>query len=232
MINSNNDSFENLFSFVTQSIQEKERIKKEYLKNEPKKYSIFRLNSDSLLLSIAKHLEGKSKSSNETLTYQYNLVYSFIRTYFVISDLIFNSDLIEAHILIRKQMETLTRLHELDKKPIAKLLKKTPNVLNLFGNAGRPLYPKLSEIAHFSSIEVGNFISFKTAEGKIEPSLFPFYNKASLYCYDKHAFISLYFMHWLKEFVKKTNNESYKLTDNESNFDKVVEMAFECSIVK
>ncbi len=83
---------------------------------------------------------------------------------------ILDGDLIEAYTLIRKQLEKLTRLNELDNRPIEKLLNKTPNIINLFGEAGKELYSELSEVAHFGHSRVSEFISFETKDGKRGPS--------------------------------------------------------------
>jgi hypothetical protein len=42
------------------------------------------------------------------------LVTSYVRTHFIVTDLILNGDLVEAVTLIRKQLESVARLNELE----------------------------------------------------------------------------------------------------------------------
>ena len=161
----------------------------------------------------------KFENSTEQISYQLSLSASFLRSHFIINDLILNGDLIEAFTLIRKQLEILTRLHEIDKKPLFKLLKKTPNVVNLFKDGGKQLYPTLSEIAHFATPRVGELLTVKTFDdGSIGPSVHPAYNIDALACYDRHAYVSIYFVFWFMEFLKKIYGHSYECESDEMTF--------------
>ena len=123
-----------------------------YKKNETDQEFSIRLRVDGLMVKLANNMSAKIKSEyeNENTSYQLALLSSFVRTHFIINDHILNSDLVEASILTRKQLESLTRLHELDTKIVDKLTGKTPNVQNVLKGPGKQLYPHLSSIAHFA----------------------------------------------------------------------------------
>jgi hypothetical protein len=147
--------------------------------------------------------------------------------------MILNGDLIEAFTLIRKQLEALTRLHEIDDKPLLKLLKKTPNVINLFGEGGKKLYPTLSEIVHSATPRVGELLTIETFDdGRTGPSLHPAYNVDALACYDIHAYVSIYFVFWFIEFLKKIYGDTYKSDIDEKTFYTMIKIAEESGIIQ
>jgi hypothetical protein len=104
--------------FQADSEKARGQTRESYRKNEPEKHNSFRIILDGLIARTSKQLLNKLDNSNEKISYQISLTTSFIRTHFLINDLILNGDLIEAFILIRKQFESLTRLHEIDDKPL------------------------------------------------------------------------------------------------------------------
>jgi hypothetical protein len=228
----NEELLDSLFTFHSQTKKSRAEVKKTYLKNEPELYATFRITLDALLVRISKKLAGKIVNPTKELSYQYNLLASFVRTHFLINTLIFHGDLIEAHTLIRKQMETLTRLHELDKKPLIKLQKKTPNVLNVFGTVGKGIYPDLSEIAHFSTNEVAKLIEFIDNNGDTGPTLVPIYKDSALICYKRHGYISLYFAYWLIEFLKKRTIANYKSLHDDKTLTIITRMGIDCNIIQ
>ncbi len=142
-----------------------------------------------------------------------------------------DGDLIESYTLIRKQFEKYTRLNELDNKPIEKLRGKTPNVINLFGNAGKEIYPELSEVAHFGHPRVSEFLSIETEDGKKGPSIFPTYKESAIICYDRSAFVALYFSAWLIDFVEE-NNSKYDRKKDLETFLMLEKMALDCNIIR
>lgn len=79
-----------------------------------------------------------------------DLLVSFCRTHFLAVELIAHVELIDAGLLIRKQMELVARFHELSSgADIDFLVGKTPNVKHLLDEL-RPLYGEYSKIAHSS----------------------------------------------------------------------------------
>jgi hypothetical protein len=99
--------------------------------------------------------------------------------------------------LLKKQLESLTRLHELGAKPLQKLMRKTPNVINRFKEMGKQAYTHLSKIAHFASPRAGELLYVVGREGNlIEPSMIPVYTDAAHRCFDMQALVSFYFLFW------------------------------------
>src|SRR5690606_9971591 len=140
--------------FATEATLAREMTKKKYRKDEPNGHNIVRISLDGLIARTSKQLANKIESPTEKISYQIGLAVSFIRTHYIINDFIMQGDLIEAFTLIRKNFESITRLNEIDKSPLQKLLRKTPNVINIFNQGGKQLYPTLSEIAHFGTPRV------------------------------------------------------------------------------
>ena len=218
-----------------QADSERARVKARdaYRQKEPEQHNVFRITLDGLIVRTSKQLLNKFDNTTDKISYQLSLSASFVRTHFIINDMILNGDLIEAFTLIRKQLEALTRLHEIDEKPLLKLLKKTPNVINLFGEGGKKLYPTLSEIAHSATPRVGELLTIETFDdGRTGPSLHPAYNIDALACYDRHAYVSIYFVFWFIEFLKKIYGESYKSDIDEKTFYTMIKIAEESSIIQ
>lgn len=66
--------------------------------------------------------------ADEKQQYKLLLAVSFMRTHYVINELIISSELIEAATLMRKQLELIARLKEIDVSELEKLDKKVPQV--------------------------------------------------------------------------------------------------------
>ena len=145
--------------FQADLIRARTKTQETYRAKEPVKHNSFRITLDGLIVRTSQVLSKKIENTDEKISYQISLVISFVRTHFIINDMIMEGDLIEAFTLIRKNFESLTRLHEIDSNPLLKLLKKTPNVINFFKEGGKKLYPTLSEIAHFGTPGVGELLT-------------------------------------------------------------------------
>jgi hypothetical protein len=224
--------FKGLIKFQTDSQKGREVTRDKYRKEEPKLHNDFRITIDGLLGRMSNQLLQTFDNPTEKKSYQLSLVASFLRTHFLINDLIINGDLIEAVTLVRKQLEMLTRMHEIDEKPILKLLKKTPNVMNIFGPAGKNIYPTLSEIAHFATPRVGDLIKFHSkTDNRSGPGLVPFYNEDAINYYNQHAYVSIYFCFWFIEFLKTIYKEKYNATYDNKTFLILIRMAEDCDII-
>lgn len=189
------------------ALQSREKSSEEYRKKETDAEIFIRIVIDGLMVRLAHNMKKKIKNTNEKISYQISLSASYVRTHFIINDMILHSDLVEANTLIRKQLESLTRLHELDAKPLQKLTRKTPNVINTFKAMGKQTYPLLSEIAHFASPKAVELLNVMEQEGDlIGPSMIPIYTDAAHGCFDMQALVSLYFLFWFigkqKEFYE------------------------------
>lgn len=182
------------------STESRDKASVEYRKNETDTESLLRIIIDGLMAKLAINMQQKINNTNDKLSYQISLSSSYIRTHFIINDLILNGDLVEATTLIRKQLESLTRLHEIDNKPLKTLIRKTPNVINLFKSSGKKIYPHLSEIAHFASPKVGELLHVIDNGELIGPSIIPVYTDKAHGCFDLQVFISIYFLFW---FIRK-----------------------------
>jgi hypothetical protein len=95
--------------------------------------------------------------------------------------------------LIRKQLESLARLHELDQKPLEKVEGRTPNVGMFFRHGGGEMYGQLSEVAHFSKPRVAELMHVFQDGTRIGPSLHPVFTEYSFACLDMHHCCDLFF---------------------------------------
>lgn len=180
------------------------------------KLSEFRLMLDGLILSVSQNFHTPPAVINENISYRIGLCASYLRTHFIINNLILSGDIIEATTLVRKQLEAFTRLVELEKKEISKLRKKTPNVNNTFNGVTKDLYSKLSEIAHSGSDDVIHLISnFEENNNRTEANIYPLYSQNSLECYKFHCYIAMGFVSYLIKFAKKIYNDYDDLEDIE-----------------
>lgn len=177
----------------------REIAREEYRKVETNEENILRISIDGLLAQLASNMTKKIENTDNKTSYQISLVTSYIRSHYLINDMILDGDVVEATTLIRKQLESLTRIHELDANPLAKLLKKTPNVINCFKSVGKKIYPHLSEIAHFATPRVGELLHVVEDGELVGPSLHPRYTKSAHGSFDLQALVSIYFLFWLIE---------------------------------
>jgi len=208
------------------SMQSREISSEKYRNKETDAESYIRIVIDGLMARLAQNMKEKVKNTNEKISYQIALSASYVRTHFIINDMILHSDLVEANTLIRKQLESLTRLHELDDKPLQKLMRKTPKVINTFKAMGKQTYPHLSEIAHFASPKAGELLHVMEMEGDlIGPSMIPIYTDAAHGCFDMQALVSFYFLFW---FIGK-QKEFYEAFDGKAE-EKLLLSAFKAAI--
>ena len=208
----------------------RKKVRDEFESDESHLHHTYRKTMDGLLVLVIKNLIGKYEKPSEKFEYQLDLTISYVRTHFVINNLILEGDLIEAYTLIRKQLEKLTRLNELDKNSIEKLLNKTPNVINLFGEAGKEFYKELSEVAH-GHRRVSEFISFESKNDEKRSGLFPIFKENAIICFDKCAYVDLYFLSWLIGFVKETKSD-YDGQKDIDTFLILEKMALDLNIIR
>lgn len=188
-----------LVVFGAQVHAAREQARDKYRKAESEPRNRLRIIIDGLMAMLADAVTTPIAGVTESTSYQIGVSASYIRSHFLVTDLIMNGETIEAFVLIRKQLESLARLNELDSKPLSKLHGKTPNIQNaLKGGAGR-IYGDLSEIAHFGTPRVTEFLHVIEKGGATGPSLLPAYSEQSVACMDLCQFISLYFQLWLVE---------------------------------
>lgn len=107
------------------------------------------------------------------------LIISFVRTHFVIDELLRCCENIEAATLVRKQLEVLARYKETENLPKLKNAieeKKVPQMKNV-ENAG-VMYGMLSEIAHSAKPETYTLLGYEKQEnGNVGINLFGVYDE-------------------------------------------------------
>ena len=86
---------------------------------------------------------------DEKEQYKLLLIVSFMRTHYVINELIMSSEIIEAATLMRKQLELLARLKEIDVGELEKLDKKVPQMKHVPWL--KEYYGLWSQVAHNAS---------------------------------------------------------------------------------
>lgn len=205
--------FEEIANFGSNSEKARASSIKTYKIAEAKyeKLPEFRLMIDGLILKISKNFHTPPNELSDNISYKIGLCASFLRTHFIINNLIMSSDIIEASTLIRKQLEAFTRLNELDKKDASVLKQKTPNVNNVFNNTTKELYKQLSEIAHSGSKSVIDLISnFEENNHRAEANIYPIFSIDSLECFKFHAYVAMGFLGYFIKFAMRVYGENYK----------------------
>ena len=191
-----------LGEFGGQLEEARQRCRAKYWTSESEPRNRLRVHIDGLMAMLANSVRMPIATVTESSSYQITLSASFIRTHFLVCNLIMNGDVVEAVVLIRKQLESLARLNELDSRPLAKLNGRTPNIQNaLKGGAGR-IYGDLSEISHFATPRVADFLHIIERGEATGPSLLNVYSERAVACMDMCQFIALYFQMWMVEKLK------------------------------
>jgi hypothetical protein len=190
-------------NFQGMAIQAREKCRDEFRLAEREDDNTLRILVDGQIAALVPTLSNPIPNVNPSLSYQVGLVTSYTRTHFLVTDLILNGDLIEAVTLIRKQLESLARLHELDHKPLDRLQGVTPNVGMFFRHGGGAIYGHLSEVAHFSRPRVSELMHVIQDGERTGPSLYPTFTEYSFACLDMHHFVSIYFLVWITEKLKE-----------------------------
>ncbi len=226
------DLMENACSYQGKCLEEREKVRELYKKKEKEGENTLRMFIDGLMAKIAQEQASrKIDNTNEKISYQIGLSTSFVRTHYLINDLFMQGDLIEALTLIRKQFESLTRLHEIDSKPLLKLHKKTPNVCNIFKKAGKQIYPRLSEVAHFGTSQVSEFLKVVEDGDLLGPSLIPAYHDYSLACFDLNCFMAIHFLFWFLD-KQKGFHDDFKGEVEQEILRQITHLAYELGVLR
>ena len=158
--------------------------------------------------------------------YKFALIVSFIRTQLIITEHILSSELIEATVLERKQVELIARLSEIDKnvskkETLHKLKGKIPQVGkgNLSENL-KNMYGMFSEIAHSSKPEPFALLSENLNNDTIGYNVLPEYNSTNtIVALNNHIQIffdfSIYMFRFQEEYIPSyTNDNEMELMSN------------------
>lgn len=199
----NQDTAEKLLraavDFAALSASARETCRETYRRNERETDNTLRILVDGQVASLGLAMSQKIAAVSESTSYQIGVSASFIRTHFVLGDHILNGDLVEALTLIRKQLESVARLHELDSTPLQKLAGKVPNIKSVLARQAARVYGDLSEVAHFSTSRVSALLHVLQDGDRIGPGLVPSFTERAFACFDLVHFITVYFIAWMLE---------------------------------
>jgi hypothetical protein len=184
-------------TFQSESMKARAVCQEKFQSEESGQENILRILVDGAIARLALRTTNVIKDTNESTSYQIGVSASFVRTHYIISDMILAGDLMEALVLLRKQLESLVRLHEIDKKPLRKLEGKVPNIQNVMNKAAGRLYGHLSEVAHFGRGRVTELLHVVEDGERRGPSLYPVYADRARACFDLSCFVAIHFLVWL-----------------------------------
>jgi hypothetical protein len=185
--------------FQAKGMEARQKAREKYRQQETSEDNILRISIDGQIGLIGQKVTDKIEATTDAVSYQLGVSASFLRTHYLITDLILDGDLVEAIVLIRKQLESLARLHELDSKPLEKLKGKVPNINNVLKRSSGKMYGDLSEVAHMSTPRVTELLEVIEHGDLIGPSLLPVYANRSRACFEMNCFVAVYFIGWLIE---------------------------------
>lgn len=188
----------------------RDKNKKEFYDKNPLCKDLFDIMDSFLSLLVLKIKDIQIDISDSAKTYKIKLIVSFIRTHYVINNLICNGENIEAVTLIRKQLELLARYKEIETNSVDSLIGKTPNI-KFVENSGR-LYSVLSEIAHSSKEDTLSLLGIQEVEDKkIGFHMFPIYTEDLITTVSNHINIFCRFssemLVFLKDIIPDWNGE-------------------------
>ena len=153
--------------------------------------------------------------------YKQALLASFIRTSFVSIELIINSELIEAITLLRKQIELIARLRELDQFEHEELKKKNkpPNVKYLKTHL-KKLYSPYSDGAHSTTYASHSLLGFYEDTEKKRHIMCPEFTKNTEVIFDNWLWVFFEFTLWVLEY-KVEHAEGYSQEADEAEYEKI-----------
>lgn len=146
--------------------------------------------------------------------YSGGLVVSFIRTHFIVVKCAEQSHLIEGTTLLRKQVELLARLNEIDSSEdtFDKLIKKTPHMRALAPGI-KNLYGLYSEIAHSSTPDHFHLMGYgEKDEHKGYTSVYPKFSRNSYVLLSNAAQVLIGFWVWLENYNEQ-NGQRWDLAE-------------------
>lgn len=181
----------------------KEACREKYREQESEPRNRLRILIDGLMALLARDAQERVATITEATSYQIGLSVSFVRTHFVASNLIMNGDVIEGFILVRKQLESLARMNELDSRPLERLHGRTPNIQNALKQGAGRIYGALSEVAHFSTPRVTELLHVIEEDERVGPSVLNVYSEQAGGCMDLLQFIAIYYLVWQVEKFKE-----------------------------
>ncbi len=95
--------------FQGHAMQARERCREDFRRAEREEDNNLRICVDGQIAALEGKLSRPMTKVDAAISYQIGVSASFVRTHFIVTDLILNGDLVEAVTLIRKQLESLAR---------------------------------------------------------------------------------------------------------------------------
>ena len=177
---------------------------------------------NELVASMTLFVSGKSFREIENGLYIADLMVSFCRSHFIASDLILGGELVDAAVIVRKQMELLARVNELSAGlDVEKLVKRTPNIKHLKTGLNR-LYSEYSEISHSASPKAMQLLGRKELkEGTFTP-VYPEFQENAYVSMQHLVMTSLEYYVWCANFLID-NFPEYDITYDSVLFKKAYE---------
>lgn len=175
----------------------RERTREVFRQKETNEQNILRIAVDGLVASLAAKIDRPVSNVTEEASYQIGLSASFVRTYYVVTDMLLNGDVVEAVVLLRKQVESLARILELEDSPAQDLLNKTPNIKHVFTNGTGRIYGTLPEVAHFATPDAAELLGVNRDGERNGPNLVPQFNDSQFAYMELSHFTGIRFSHWL-----------------------------------
>jgi len=180
-------------------LEARESAKKNFRDEESTNDNSLRLLIDGMLARTALFMTKKVEGANEKISYQIGISASFVRTHFVIMDLILDGSYVEADILIRKQVESLARMIELDKFSVSNLKEKTPNIGHLRKWGLGRMYGLLNKTVHFSVPEISELLGMHQEGDRVGFSIVPMYSEQAHSCFARSVATAIPFFQWTME---------------------------------
>jgi hypothetical protein len=148
-------------------------------------------------------LSGRSWKDVRHASYYVGLLAAYVRTQGIVLDLARDSEVLDGTTLLRRQLELVARLRELDSTDDASSLRgRTPNVRALRTNI-RGLYGGYSEIAHSSVEHVFDLLGSGEPGAEQWVSMYPKFSLNSHVLLHNAAMVHLEFLLWMKEFGER-----------------------------
>lgn len=166
-----------------------------YRAKEGAHYSL-RVQIDGLLGLLTRRMQLPISNTTPEASYQIGLAASFTRSHYIVSSLLLEGELIEAVTLLRKNLEVLARLNEVEQLPLDQITGKTPNAKYAFDDKKAPVYGHLSEIAHFSTPDAGDLLQPAVVGDRIGPRIVPAYDERAAGYMDLLQYLAIRFAQW------------------------------------
>ena len=123
---------------------------KKLLKEEYPGYENIVNKMTDFFTMVTEKLDG-IEIADEKQQYKLLLAVSFMRTHYVVNELIAYSEVIEAATLMRKQLELIARMKEIDVSELKRIYKKVPQIKHV--PMMKECYGIWSQVAHNANID-------------------------------------------------------------------------------